>query len=298
MSENYERKIVVVGKTGNGKSSLGNVLLRRCAFYEAHSFNAITKECEVDRDEGNLSVIDTPGLFDSDGDRSLAQQALEVQRAIKLCPNPHAFLIVLNGSTRLTQEELSTIDVLHVIFGEQCLKRAIIVLTHIGNNVEETQLKGMLTTSSAMSNLIRQCGNRFARIDNREPKPEHIERINRLVDQVSRAGRNSFKNGYLHLHKQVLQEALENHDSGPVHIQIKLWSEQITEAVEEEKKFNRKCWKAAGMGAVCVVAGITHLGGGSRTVATAATNLETAQVVIEKSVNVATGVISYIRSTH
>ncbi|XP_053381737.1 GTPase IMAP family member 9-like [Mercenaria mercenaria] len=302
MSANYERKIVIVGKTGNGKSSLGNVLLGRRAFDEARSFNAITKECKVETDKGNVSIVDTPGLFDSDGEKNFVMQALEVQKAIKLCPNPHAFLIVLNGSTRLTQEELSTIDVLRIIFGEQCLTRAIIVLTHIENNEDETQLRGRFGKSDGMSNLIKQCGNRFARIDNREPKPEHKERINSLVDQVSRAGKVSFKNEFLYVREQVLQKALKTHDSGKVHEQIKRLSEQIKHAEEEE--FNRKCWKAAGVGAaagagaVCVVAGIAYLGGGSEAVATVVTNPETAQVVIEKSVNVATGMIGFISSAH
>jgi len=134
MAEPRVRNLVLLGRTGRGKSATGNTLVGRTAFQSQRGAAACTVTCEVHSktysDGTIVNVCDTPGLFDP----GLSNQETlgELAKVLSLVPGGviHGALIVLNGDdTRFTSEEQCALRLLHLLFGPRLFDVATFVFT-------------------------------------------------------------------------------------------------------------------------------------------------------------------------
>ncbi|XP_062379427.1 GTPase IMAP family member 9-like [Sardina pilchardus] len=174
--------VVILGKTGSGKSSAANTILGERVFRAEMSFNPVTKHCEKNQRkvEGRIvTVIDTPCLS--------CHLNEELFTEIKKCveTGPHVFLLVIRVNEKLTDEMKNAIKWVEENMGKDVLCYIIVLFTYV-DQLQETPLENYCRASQYIRTLINSCGGRFhpfisdGRQDNNQVK-ELLEKIDKLV---------------------------------------------------------------------------------------------------------------------
>ncbi|PVD23995.1 hypothetical protein C0Q70_17272 [Pomacea canaliculata] len=161
-NQGHSTRILIIGKTGNGKSSLGNIILRQKMFAVGTGMACTTVSTATRSSARNgriIEVTDTPDLSNQ------YHTVSEIQAEVKKWKGdpettPDAVLLAVRCDVRYTAEEFAIYQQVKEIWGRDLCRRLVVAFT-FGDRQDRDLGEELGTVCRELNSVLNDASDKF-----------------------------------------------------------------------------------------------------------------------------------------